>query len=96
MTDCTGVNHFYEENDNDPICIMCENEHFWPDEQLIHERCAEHLAFIADDTQRTRDFKDLKQDILLLLPSTLFGFALRSRKWGKFFSLRPEEEPRNS
>lgn len=83
MTDCSSeVDHFYDEAQ---ICIMCEIDRFWPDEQIIHLRCNEHVVSIRDEIQITQDESEMREreNQLLLLPSTVYGFALRGRKWGR-------------
>lgn len=82
MKDCGDQRHHFK--DDDGICVMCENDQFWPEDQIENLRSSDYLASVRDDLQTTRSARDLKkrEDQLVLLPATIFGFALRSRKWG--------------
>lgn len=81
MKDCGDQRHHFK--DDDGICVMCENDQFWPEDQIENLRSSDYLASVRDDLQTTRSARDLKkrEDQLVLLPATIFGFALRSRKW---------------
>lgn len=82
VTDCRStVDHFEDEKG---ACVMCVSDQFWPEEQVERCRSSEYLTSVRDDLQTTQSTSDLKEkeNKLMLLPSTVFGFALRSRKWG--------------
>lgn len=82
MVDCRlSSSHFFDDKEE---CVMCVRDSFWQEEQIESRRSSEYLASVRDDLQSTQSASDLKgnDNKLILLPATVFGFALRSRKWG--------------
>ena len=82
MTDCSTKSTHYK--DEEGFCLMCERDWYWPESEIERFRSTEYVASIRDDLQITQSASDLKEkeDKLMLLSVTVFGFALRSRKWG--------------
>ena len=82
MSECEGLDHF---NDDEFLCVMCEHDEFWPEANIERHRSTEFVASIRGDLQNMQNADDFRrrEDKLMLLPTTVFGFALRSRKWGR-------------
>ena len=69
-----------------PGCSICSRikRYFFNDQKFNRQKSKE---FVSSWEYLDRDIegKELRDDDLVLLPSRVFGFILRSRKWGKIF-----------
>lgn len=78
MTDCTGTSHV---NDENSICVMCEFDRYWPEERIAHRCSVEFMDSLGNELHVDQKTRDMSESKVILLPGTVFGFALRSRKW---------------